>query len=93
MNRYFEVKLIDGSVMNFDKKCDDIDYNSDPNYVIFKSFIDDDTYHVLAVIPHRSILSIVVLDDEPVYAVFNAQNASRSAYTAIRDRFRDIDEV
>lgn len=65
MKKYFKVRLTDGTVLDFDKKCDQVDY-SGVNYVIFKQTVNAPVliYNFLAIIPHKSIFSIMRCKEE-----------------------------
>lgn len=62
MRVYFEVKLTDGRILDFDKGCNNIEYSND-NYTIFKHVIDERAYKILAIIPHKSIYLIMRKED------------------------------
>lgn len=65
MKEYFKVRLTDGTVLDFDKKCDRVNYSCD-NYVIFRETVDSSVsmYNTLAIIPHKSIFSIMRCEEE-----------------------------
>lgn len=58
-NAYFVVELVDGSTLDFNKQCNSVKYDTS-NYVLCKHTEDDScTYTTLAIIPHKSIFSIL----------------------------------
>lgn len=64
MKRYFKVELTDGEILDFGKKCTDVDYG-DYRYVRFKYLHETDrTCHDLAIIPHSSIFCITVVEED-----------------------------
>lgn len=65
MKPYCVCKLIDDTVLDFDKRCNSIDYDHD-KYCIFKEQDPDESYIALAVIPHDSILYILRVEEESV---------------------------
>ena len=64
-DRYYVVELINGRVLDFNKKCDRVLYNDD-NYTIFRQTTNptNQTYRCLALIPHRSIRMITAHNKE-----------------------------
>ena len=63
--RYFVVELTDGRVIDFDKRCNEVEYKDDPNYVKFKHTSNGgSTWISLAFIPHKSIFSIFMMEEE-----------------------------
>ena len=62
MDGYFVVELVGGTILDFDKKCTNVDY-SDNEYCIFKHE-DDSEVEVLAIIPHRNIFTILKMVEE-----------------------------
>lgn len=64
MKAYFKVKLIDGTLLDFNKKCTNVNYVDD-TYTLFREIVNEsnNTYKVLAIIPHKSIFSILKVED------------------------------
>ena len=64
--RYIEVSLKDGTFMDFDQKCNNVNY-ADSTYARFEQM---DEHHVLkiilALIPHSSILWIRFVENEVI---------------------------
>lgn len=61
--RHIEVSLKDGTFMDFDQKCNNINY-ADSIYVRFEQMDEDHVLRNLALIPHSSILWIRFVENE-----------------------------
>lgn len=57
MNGYFVVVLKDGRVLDFDKRCDSVNYSE--NYLAIKHTLDSTNYIVLALIRHEEVAMIL----------------------------------
>ena len=62
MDGYFVVELVGGTVLDFDKKCTNVNY-SDKEYCVFKH-IDESEEECLAIVPHRNIFTIIKMVEE-----------------------------
>lgn len=63
--RYFVVNLITGKQLAFGKRCNNVDHG-ESDY-IFKDVQDNKkSFICLGIIPRENILSVILIDEEPV---------------------------
>lgn len=59
MAEYFVVGLLNGITIDFDKRCNRVDYNNE-RYVIFRHYDSNNkVYETLGIVPHHSISTII----------------------------------
>lgn len=59
MSTYLVAVLRDGSVIDFDKQCNRVDYSND-KYVVFRNYDEKKhVFYMLAIIPHKNISMIL----------------------------------